>query len=77
LERSLRELALQLTAALPDPEQARAVLETTDEAGLANLVVANLPYSVAEKAAFAAEPALVERLRLAKRMIDRLSAQPG
>jgi Lon protease-like protein len=77
LEQSLRDVALQLTASLPDPEQARAILETADEAGLANLVVANLPYSVAEKAAFAAEPALVERLRLAKQMIDRLSAQPG
>ena len=74
LEQSLRELALQLIAALPDPESARALVEAEDEDGLANLVVANLPYSVAEKAAYAAEPALVERLRLAKQMIDKLSA---
>lgn len=78
LEQSLRELALQLTAALPDPQNARAMVEATDEDGLANLVVANLPYSVAEKAAYAAEPALAERLRLAKQMIDKLTAAaPG
>jgi Lon protease-like protein len=77
LEQSLRELALRLAAALPEPEQARAVIDATDEIGLADMVVANLPYSVAEKAAFAAQPELVERLRLAKQMIDRLSAPPG
>jgi Lon protease-like protein len=77
LEQSLRVLASQLLAALPDPERARALLDQTDEVGLANLIVANLPYTVAEKASFAAQPALVERLRLAKQMIDRLSAPPG
>lgn len=74
LDQALRDLALQLTAALPDPERARVIVEAADEDALANLVVANLPYSVAEKAAYAAEPALTERLRLAKQMIERLSA---
>jgi hypothetical protein len=74
LDQTLRDLALQLTAALPDPDRARVIVEAADEDALANLVVANLPYSVAEKAAYAAEPALAERLRLAKQMIDRLSA---
>jgi hypothetical protein len=76
LDQTLRDLALQLAAALPDPQRARVILEAADEDALANLVVANLPYSVAEKAAYAAEPVLVERLRLAKQMIDRLSAPP-
>jgi Lon protease-like protein len=76
LDQSLRELALQLTAALPDPQRARLILDAADEDALANLVVANLPYSVAEKAAFAAEPVLAERLRLAKQMIDRFAEPP-
>lgn len=74
LDHALRELALQLTAALPEPEPARALIDELDDGDLADLVVANLPCAVPEKAAFAAEPRLVERLRIALQLTQRLTA---
>jgi hypothetical protein len=77
LEESLRQQAQQLMAALPDPERASALLDQFDETDLADIIVANVPCSVAEKAAYAAEPRLVERLRLALHMTQRLTGAGG
>jgi ATP-dependent Lon protease len=64
LAESLRAHVRDLASAFPDGASlvARVDAATPDE--LADLVVANLPVPVEEKARFAAEPHLAERLRI-------------
>jgi Lon protease-like protein len=72
LEETLRDAAEQLAGRLPqEGERAVALLREIDDAGrLADLVIANLPSSVADKAAYAAEGVLADRLRTAIRLVQ-------
>jgi Lon protease-like protein len=65
LERRLRSCARRLATALPEPESALATIDAMDQLDLASSIVQNLPRSVADKAQFATERQLVEKLRLA------------
>jgi Lon protease-like protein len=66
LVQSLRERANRLARAMPQAERAVALIESIrTPARLCDLVVANLPCAVEEKARYAAEPTLRDRLRTA------------
>jgi len=66
LVRALRERARTIAKSLPDGDRAVALIDAVDDAEhLANLVVANLPCSVDDKARYAAERTLVAKLHLA------------
>jgi Lon protease-like protein len=76
LERALREAARKLAAALPNAETLVRVIDETEDAGrLADLVVVNLPCSVADKADYAAEHRAVERLRRAIALLQAFASQ--
>jgi len=68
---SLRARARALAQALPGGATLLSTLDALDPEQLADLVVANLPVSVEEKARYASEPKLVERLRIALDWIGR------
>jgi hypothetical protein len=62
----LRERANRLALAMPQAERAVALIESVRApARLCDLVVANLPCPVEDKARYAAEPTLGNRLRAA------------
>ena len=65
LTATLRASARDLAGAFPDAARLLALIDAADPERLADLVVANHPASVADKASYAAEPKLAERLRFA------------
>jgi Lon protease-like protein len=65
LAESLRVHVRGLASAFPDAANLVARVDEAEPDRLADLVIANLPVSVDEKARYAAEPRLVERLRIA------------
>lgn len=70
---ALRERALRLARGLPQPDRACALIDAIDDGErLSDLVVANLPTSVDEKARYAAADTLVEKLRLAIALTDAI-----
>ena len=74
---ALRELARPLAGALPGGSRLVAMLDTLDPGPLADLVIANLPVPVAEKARYAAAPSLAERLRIARALTAAIAASGG
>jgi hypothetical protein len=71
LAQRLRERAEQLCRlSLPEPERVLPLLAALEDRELANAVVANLQAPVADKARFAAEPRLLEKLRIALELTD-------
>jgi Lon protease-like protein len=78
LAESLRATTRTLASALPAGERIVAVVDAIeDPAELADLVVANVPVRVEEKARYAAQPLLAERLRIALALATALPAQKG
>ena len=71
LAASLRALARDLANAFPDAPRLLALIDAAEPERLADLVVANLPVSVDDKARYAAEPLLAERLRIANALTGR------
>jgi ATP-dependent Lon protease len=69
----LRGIARKLALTLPEQrEAALALIDQIDDVGrLSDLVIANLPCSVAEKAAYAAENGLAARLRSTIRLVEQ------
>jgi Lon protease-like protein len=76
LEEQLRAGAERLAASLGDRKEAALALlaEIDDPSRLSDLVVANLPCSVAEKAAYAEETTVATRLRAAIDLVQRALA---
>jgi hypothetical protein len=70
LTESLRAKVRDLVRAFPDADRLVAIVDAADADRLANLVVANAPASVEDKARYAAEPDPVTRLRAAHAMAD-------
>jgi Lon protease-like protein len=78
LDGELRNAARKLAQTLPQKEAALAMIDAIADPGrLSDLVMANLPCSVAEKAAYAAEPALATRLRSTLMFLERELAKAG
>jgi hypothetical protein len=75
LAESLRTQARPLASALPGGERIVALLDALEAGALADLVIGNLPVAVAEKARYASEPKLIERLRIATALIEALAAR--
>jgi Lon protease-like protein len=74
----LRATARTLASALPDGARLVAMLDALkDPRRLADLVIANLPVTVEEKARYAAEPRLPERLRIAHALAEVQLASTG
>ena len=71
---ALRARARPLASALPGGQRIVAMLDELDAGPLADIVIGNLPVSVAEKARYAAEPRLAERLRIATALTEALAA---
>jgi Lon protease-like protein len=65
LAASLRALARDLASAFPDAPRLLSLIDAAEPERLADLIVANLPAPVEDKARYAAEPRLAERLRIA------------
>jgi Lon protease-like protein len=65
LAAELRTRARDLAGAFPDAARLLALIDAAEPERLADLVVANHPASLADKARYAAEPRLAERLRIA------------
>jgi hypothetical protein len=74
LELRLRHHAQNFARSLPEPQVALTVIDGLDELELANAVVQSLPRPTADKARFAAEPKLIEKLRLAVSWSEALFA---
>jgi Lon protease-like protein len=70
----LRVRARPLASALPGGSQIVAMIDALDAEPLADLVVANLPVPVAEKARYASAPKLTERLLIATAWTEALAA---
>jgi Lon protease-like protein len=70
LTESLRDKVRDLMRPFPDADRLLAIVDAADADRLANLVVANAPASVEDKARYAAEPDQVVRLRTAHAMAD-------
>jgi len=78
LEGELRDAARRLAETLPQRDQAVAMIGAIADAGrLSDLVMANLPCTVAEKAEYAAEPVLATRLRNVVGYLRRELAKVG
>jgi Lon protease-like protein len=78
LDVELRDAARKLAATLPQKDAALAMIDAVVDPGrLSDLVMANLPCTVAEKAAYAAEPALTTRLRSTLSYLERELAKAG
>jgi hypothetical protein len=76
LRQALRDRALLLAAAMPQRARVVALIDSIRGAErLADLVVANLPCPVVDKARYAAEPSMTERLRTAIALCDAELAQ--
>jgi hypothetical protein len=71
---ALRARARPLAAALPGGQRIVAMLDDLEAGPLADLVIANLPVPVAQKARYASEPKLAERLRIAGALMDAVAA---
>jgi Lon protease-like protein len=74
LAASLRALARDLASAFPDAPRLLSLIDAAEPERLADLIVANLPVSVEDKARYAAEPLLTERLRIANALAGRRRA---
>jgi len=72
--RSLRELAIAVAGTLPGGEALATSLEELEASELADTVVANLPVSVEQKAAYAAEPDVLLRVQWALAGLQRAGA---
>jgi Lon protease-like protein len=77
LAESLRAHARPLAGALPGGQRIVSMLDELEPGPLADLIIGNLPVSVAEKARYASEPRLAERLRIATAMTEALAASGG
>ena len=67
----LRERAHRLARAMPQPERVVALIDSIGgPVRLSDLVIANLPCPVADKARYAAETTLRDRLRVAIALCD-------
>ncbi len=77
LAEGLRVLARPLAGALPGGSRLVAMIDALEGEPLADLVVANLPVAVAEKARYAAEPRLAERLRIVTALTEALAGASG
>ncbi|HVW27694.1 MAG TPA: LON peptidase substrate-binding domain-containing protein [Polyangiaceae bacterium] len=78
LDGELRDAARRLAQTLPQKDAALAMIDAiVDPSRLSDLVIANLPCSVAEKAAYAAEPVLAVRLRSTIAFLARELAKAG
>lgn len=74
---SLRDRAHRLAAAMPQPERVIALVDSIRvPERLSDLIVANLPCPVADKARYAAERSLAERLRTAIALCDAQLHRP-
>ncbi len=71
LAASLRAKLRDLMAPFPDAPRLLAIVDAAEPDRLADVVVANMPAPVEEKARYAAEPDLAARLRAAHAMADR------
>jgi Lon protease-like protein len=71
---ALRERARPLAGALPGGSRLVAMLDDLEAEPLADLVIANLPVGVDQKARYASEPRLAERLRIATALTEALAA---
>jgi hypothetical protein len=71
---SLRDLARPLAGALPGGSRIVAMLDDLEAGPLADLVIANLPVPVADKARYATEPKLAERLRIARALTEAVAS---
>ena len=68
---SLRDRAHRLSRTMPQPERVVALIDSIRVLErLSDLIVANLPCSVAEKARYAAEPSVAQRLHIAIALCD-------
>jgi Lon protease-like protein len=65
LAASLRALARDLASTFPDAPRLLSLIDAAEPDRLADLIVTNLPVPVEDKARYAAEPLLSERLRIA------------
>lgn len=74
LAEALRARARPLASALPGGQRIAAMLDELEAGPLADLIIANLPVPVAEKARYASEPRLAERLRIATALTQALAA---
>ena len=74
LAEALRTRARPLAGALPGGARLVTMLDALEPGPLADLVIANLPVVLAEKARYASEPKLVERLRIASALVDSVAA---
>lgn len=78
LTAALRDRARKAASALPDADKAIALLDAIeDPERLADIVMANLPCSVDDKARYAAEDRLAERLRLVLAALDAAGVPPA
>jgi Lon protease-like protein len=71
LTESLRARARDLASAFPDAARLVSLIDSADPERLADLVVANLPVSVEDKARYVSELRLAERLRIANALVPR------
>lgn len=67
----LRARMRDLASAFPDSARLVALVDAAEPAQLADLLIANLPASVDDKARYAAELRLAERLRIATALVGR------
>jgi hypothetical protein len=74
LAASLRARARVLASAFPDGARLVALVDAAEPERLADLVIANLPVPVEDKASYAAERRLVERLRIVGELVERRRA---
>jgi hypothetical protein len=74
LAEALRARARPLAGALPGGQRIVAMLDDLEPGPLADLVIANLPVPVADKARYASEPRLAERLRIAGALTQAVAA---
>ena len=68
LAAALRAHVRGIVVHFPQGERLVAIVDAAEPERLADLVIANLPVAVEEKARYAEEPRLVERLKLASRL---------
>jgi Lon protease-like protein len=77
LAEGLRVRARPLAGALPGGSRIVAMIDALEAEPLADLVVANLPIAVAEKARYASEPRLTERLRIVTAWTEAIAGASG
>jgi ATP-dependent Lon protease len=72
----LRRHARDLASAFPDGARLVALIDAAEPSQLADLIVSNLPVSVDEKAKYAAQTNLAERLRIATALAAHAGSPP-